>query len=242
MNGTKINEKRMNVFGGLTGLFVPVLFMVFLSAGCSATSPPPVAEAVPSDASGGSEGMYMKMPSEEGSIFSGRTGMLFSDQRAKRIGDTIIVDIVENASSKLDANTDLTRESNMEVNVPYSSNMLNFLPDPVNVLSSKTKNDFKGKGSSDRKGQITASIGASVVNVLPNGNVVIDGKREMTVNNETQYITVSGVVRPEDIGSDNHVKSTFLADAKIAYSGSGVISDKQRPGWFARIFDKIWPF
>lgn len=184
----------------------------------------------------------MKMPSEEGSIFSGGSGLLFSDQRAKRIGDTIIVDIVENTSSKMDANTDLTRESTMEVKVPYSSKMMDFLPDPANALIAESKNDFKGKGSSDRKGQISASIGASVVNVLPNGNVVIEGKREMTVNNETQYITVSGVVRPEDIGSDNHVKSTYLADARIVYSGTGVIADKQRPGWFARIFDKIWPF
>ncbi len=230
-----------NRFYGLIGFICLAVVSAMSASGC-ATTPAPVAEAVPSDASGAPGGMYMKMPSEEGSIFSGGSGLLFSDQRAKRIGDTIIVDIVENTSSKMDANTDLTRESTMEVKVPYSSKMMDFLPDPANALIAESKNDFKGKGSSDRKGQISASIGASVVNVLPNGNVVIEGKREMTVNNETQYITVSGVVRPEDIGSDNHVKSTYLADARIVYSGTGVIADKQRPGWFARIFDKIWPF
>jgi flagellar L-ring protein precursor FlgH len=78
--------------------------------------------------------------------------------------------------------------------------------------------------------------------VLPNGNVTIYGKREMKVNNELQRITVSGIIRPEDIGADNRVKSTYLADARIEYSGEGVIADKQSPGWGIRILDKVWPF
>jgi len=232
----------------LINICAAVVFAVCLGAGCSATTPGPVVEAVPGSAAATPGGMYMKIPAEEGSIFGGGSSLLFSDQRAKRVGDTIIVDIVENASSKVDANTDISRESTVEGKIPFSGGLLDAVAasnskfSPANIIGASTKNDFKGKGSSDRKGQITASIGASVVNVLPNGNVVLDGKREMTVNNETQYITVSGIVRPEDIGSDNHVKSTYLADAKIAYSGSGVLADKQRPGWLARIFDKIWPF
>lgn len=228
--------------------FLILIIMALAFGGCSTAVPGPAVESVQGMPSAAPGGMYMKVPAEEGSIFTGGTGLLFSDQRAKRIGDTIIVDIVENTSSKMDANTDLSRQSTLESKIPYSAGFLDALKDsnsrfdPANLLISSTKNDFKGKGSSDRTGQITASIGASVVNVLPNGNVVIQGTREMTVNNETQYINVSGVVRPEDIGSDNHVKSTYLADAKIAYSGSGVIADKQRPGWLARIFDKIWPF
>lgn len=229
-------------------LTVSAVFAAWIWSGCSATTPAPVVEAVPGTAPATPGGMYMKVPAEEGSIFTGGNALLFSDQRAKRVGDTIIVDIVENTSSKMDANTDVTRESTLEAKIPYSAGFLDALKDsnsrfdPANLMISSTKNDFKGKGSSDRKGQITASIGSSVVNVLPNGNVVIQGTREMTVNNETQYINVSGVVRPEDIGSDNHVKSTYLADSKIVYSGSGVLADKQRPGWLARIFDKIWPF
>lgn len=223
-------------------------FAAWLSSGCSATTPAPVVEAVPGAAPETPGGMYMKVPASEGSIFTGGNALLFSDQRAKRVGDTIIVDIVENTSSKMDANTDISRESTTEAKIPYSAGFLDALKDsnsrfdPANIIISSTKNDFKGKGTSDRKGQITASIGSSVVNVLPNGNVVIQGTREMTVNNETQYINVSGVVRPEDIGSDNHVKSTYLADSKIVYSGTGVLADKQRPGWLARLFDKFWPF
>lgn len=232
----------------LVNLTFCTVFAVFFVSGCSATTPRPVVEAVPGAPSSAPGGMYMKLPAEEGSIFAGGSSLLFSDQRAKRIGDTIIVDIAENTSSKVDANTDVSRESTVEGKIPFSAGLLDSLAasnqyfNPANILGASTKNDFKGKGSSDRKGQITASIGASVVNVLPNGNVVLEGNREMTVNNETQYINVSGIVRPEDIGSDNHVKSTYLADAKISYSGSGVLADKQRPGWLARIFDKIWPF
>jgi flagellar L-ring protein precursor FlgH len=77
---------------------------------------------------------------------------------------------------------------------------------------------------------------------MPNGNLVIDGRREVIVNNETQLLYVTGIVRPEDIGPGNTVLSSYIADAKITYTGSGVVSDKQRVGWFVRLIDKIWPF
>ncbi len=119
-------------------------------------------------------------------------------------------------------------------NSPYFS--------PSSLIASSMKNNYEGKGSSDRSGSITATIGARVTEVLPNGNIVIFGSREMKVNNEVQTIHVSGMIRPEDIGSDNRVKSTYLADANISYSGKGVLADKQRPGWGARVLDYAWPF
>ena len=81
-----------------------------------------------------------------------------------------------------------------------------------------------------------------VTKVLPNGNLVIIGKREIRVNQETQYITLSGIVRPDDIGPTNEVSSTYMADAKIVYSGTGPLADKQRPGWLGRAIDHVWPF
>ena len=74
------------------------------------------------------------------------------------------------------------------------------------------------------------------------GNLVIQGYREIRVNNETQFLIVSGIVRPQDISPDNSVKSTFIANARIEYSGTGVISEKQQPGWLARGLDILWPF
>jgi flagellar L-ring protein precursor FlgH len=89
---------------------------------------------------------------------------------------------------------------------------------------------------------MTASITARVMDVTPEGNLYIRGTREVKVNNETQYITLTGMIRPEDISPDNTILSSYIADAKIAYAGSGSVSDKQRPGWLMRAVDFIWPF
>jgi flagellar L-ring protein precursor FlgH len=115
-------------------------------------------------------------------------------------------------------------------------------PGTDDLLSASLTTAFDGKGSSDRDGHVKAYITAVVQKVLFNGNLYISGKREIRVNNETQYITLSGVVRPKDITSSNEVSSTYVADARITYSGVGPVADKQRPGWLGRILDHVWPF
>jgi flagellar L-ring protein precursor FlgH len=89
---------------------------------------------------------------------------------------------------------------------------------------------------------VTATISAKVVEVFPNGNLAVEGKREIYVNNEKKEILLQGIVRPRDIASDNSVLSTQVADAKIMLTGIGVVGEKQRPGWLTRIFDGVWPF
>jgi len=177
------------------------------------------------------------------------------DVRAQRTGDTITVDIVENTSSNMDANTKASRGSSIDAGVSQLGGYMKVLEEANKRLNrdaegelngtlfkAKMENTFDGKGSSDRSGQVTASIGAVVTEVLPNGNLVIFGKRGMRVNNETQFITVTGIVRPVDIDRDNRIKSTHIADARIEYVGQGVLADKQRPGWGTRLVDHIWPF
>ena len=110
------------------------------------------------------------------------------------------------------------------------------------LIGSDYSSTFKGEGSIDRSGQVTASIAARVTDVFPNGNMNIYGKREMKVNEETQYIIVSGIIRSEDIDSANRIQSTFLADSRIEYSGKGSLADKQKSGWASRIIDNLWPF
>lgn len=181
--------------------------------------------------------------------------MLYTDAKARQVGDTVTIDIVEVSSSKMDANTSTGRTSNIDAGVDSAFGYLRALEESNprlgkdsagaktgTLLKAGTTNSFSGKGSSDRSGSITASIGARVVEVLPNGNLVLFGRREMKVNNEVQYIVASGIVRPEDIGSDNRVKSTYIADARIEYIGRGVIAAKQKPGWGTRVIDKVWPF
>jgi flagellar L-ring protein precursor FlgH len=102
--------------------------------------------------------------------------------------------------------------------------------------------DFKGDGTTSRSGDLTAFITCRVTEVLPNGNLRIVGTREILVNHENQVIVLSGVIRPRDINDQNIIASRFIADAKIAYSGSGVIDDRQRPGWMANFLETVWPF
>lgn len=184
----------------------------------------------------------------EGSLWTDSSRGLFEDNRARRVGDTVIVDIVENSSSKLDANTETTRDVTMSAGIPSFFGAPEKLVrkhtdlNPSNLISATVGNSFKGEATSDRKGQVTATIAARVTEVFPNGNIRLYGKREMKVNYETQYIIVTGIIRKEDIDSTNHVKSTYLADARIEYSGKGVLAEKQKVGWLTRIFDHVWPF
>lgn len=191
---------------------------------------------------------YASPAPAEGSLWTDTGALLFVDKRARRVGDTVTVDIVENTSSNMDVNTETKRKSGISAGIPHMFGIMEELGrkssyfDPENMLEADLENRFKGEASSDRSGNITASIGARVIEVLPNGNLVIYGRREMRVNNEVQYIAISGVVRPVDIGPNNRVKSTYLADSSIEYTGQGVLADKQRPGWGTRVVDRLWPF
>ncbi len=195
---------------------------------------------------------YAFVPPREGSLWTPESAPFFEDTKARNPGDTVVVDIVENASSSMDVNTESSRDSKMNMGLP---NFFGFMR-PFEALSNPTSkgmladnlvgtsyaNEFKGEAKSDRKGQVTASISARITEVLPNGNLSLYGKRAMKVNTEVQYIVVSGIVRPGDISADNRVQSTYLADSKIEYYGSGTLADKQHPGWGTRIFDNLWPF
>lgn len=222
-----------------------IVSVLCVLAGC-ATKPSQPVQVAPPDApvSGRAMNYFNAMPASEGSLWTESGDMLFMDRRARRVGDTVIVDIVENTSSQMDANTKTSRETTLTADVAGLTgykNIYKTLSDDI-LFDSTLTSEFDGKGSSDRSGSITASIGARVTEVLPNGNIVVYGRRDMKVNNENQTITVFGIVRPEDVGSDNHVQSTYLADSRIEYIGKGALADRQRPGWGMRIVDKLWPF
>ena len=160
----------------------------------------------------------------EGSLWVNKNGSMFEDSKAAHLGDTVIVDIIENTSSQLDVNTEGSRKTAMDIGVPK----INFLGKTTDfgALAGATKligtdfsNSFTGEATSDRSGQITASIAARITEVLPNGTLSLFGRRAMKVNNEVQYITVAGIVRPQDISASNRVKSTYLADSRIEYYG-----------------------
>jgi flagellar L-ring protein precursor FlgH len=182
-----------------------------------------------------------------GSVWQGQLTALFSDQRARNVGDILTVTITETSTASENATTTTSRQSQTVGQITGLLGLENHqngpLKDMPNLINSYTPyNNFQGAGATTRGGSLNASITARVMEVLPSGNLAIEGKREIYVNNEKKEILLQGIVRPRDIAFDNSVLSTQVADAKIIYTGIGVVAEKQRPGWGQRLFDYIWPF
>lgn len=189
-----------------------------------------------------------------GSIFSeAGPSLLFEDSRARRVGDIILVKIVENTKAKHKADTTADRESTVDIGVGAAFGRGSVSPflyggplkgkvgeDPI--VSASTATGHSATGETKRENYVTTTVGARVVDVLPNGVLQIQGAREIQVNDETEYLVVSGLVRTSDVLSDNSVLSSQLAESNIAYYGKGVLADKQKPGWLSRLLDFIWPF
>jgi flagellar L-ring protein precursor FlgH len=169
----------------------------------------------------------------------------YGDKKALRVGDIITVRIVESAQASNTADTDLSRSSSIKAGLSTffgKKKFLNLFKVDEDLLASSAESMHQGSGSTMRAGQLTAVMTAVVREVLPNGNLVVQGTREVLVNHEQQFITLTGIVRPIDVDRDNVVLSTQLADASITIGGLGVVADKQRSGWGIWLFDFLWPF
>jgi flagellar L-ring protein FlgH len=183
-----------------------------------------------------------------GSIWKGAamSNTFFHDQRAGFVGDIITIKIVEVSTASEKASTDTGRTSDIQAGITNLMGLeTNNIPSSINLskmIGGGTKNSFSGSGETTRTGSLSATITARIVDVLPNGNLAVEGKRELYVNNEKKEILVQGIVRQKDIAYDNSILSTQIADAKIIYTGIGVVGEKQVPGWLARIVDIVWPF
>jgi flagellar L-ring protein precursor FlgH len=178
-------------------------------------------------------------PRYEGSLFSGENGrnMFFVDRKARAVNDVVTVRIADVTSATGQANTNTSRASSVAGSL---DNVFGFKPG--SIAEAQLKAGFDGKATTTRKNALSATVTAVVREVFPNGNLFVEGSKEVIINNERQYITVTGVVRPEDIAPDNSISSDLLADARLVYSGRGVLSDKQRPGILGRVVDFVWPF
>ena len=159
---------------------------------------------------------------------------LFGDVRARFPGDLLTVVVAEKSAGKKDATTAAKADSSISASVEeffgIPAAAVKFLPkgfNPESIVKAKTARESKSDGETERNGSLSASITVSVVGVDPSGNLHVQGDKVITVNREEQYIVLTGIVRPEDITTDNSVASTRLADARIDYYGRGVVADKQ---------------
>jgi len=187
-------------------------------------------------------------PRYEGSLFPGETGrnMFFVDRKARAVNDVVTVRIADVTSATGQANTNTSRTSaaagSLDGLFGLERTLKNNGITPGSALAAQLKTGFDGKGTTTRKNALSATVTAVVREVFPNGNLFIEGTKEVLINNERQYITLSGVVRPEDIAPDNSLSSDLIADARLVYSGRGVLSEKQSPGLLGRLIDFVWPF
>lgn len=190
-----------------------------------------------------------------GSLFAAsQEETLFADSRARRVGDIVVVKLVENTKAQSKAETTADKESgnNYQVAAMFNKSKTGFIPfvglGPqadigVNpILQTASNSDLTATGKTKRENYVTTSMAARVLRVLPGGLLQIEGAREIRVNDETEYMVVRGMVRSRDVDSDNSIYSNQIADASIEYYGKGVLADKQKPGWFTRLMDNIWPF
>ncbi|RPH51317.1 MAG: flagellar basal body L-ring protein FlgH [Desulfobacteraceae bacterium] len=237
---------------------VSLFIMMGLLTGCAADFQN-IKQAARDQENSAAHGMtpiaYQSTHRAEGSLWSETEGVtFFADSRARQVGDIVIVRIVEDPEAELNANTSTSRTSGVDAsklevlgfmkNLAAKNKWLGLPADPAteDLMLASLGTKFNGKGSSDRDGHVQAYVSAIVVKVFPNGNLLVNGRREIRVNNETEYITISGIIRVEDISPSNEISSAYVADARIAYSGTGPVGDKQKPGWLMGAIDYVWPF
>lgn len=183
-----------------------------------------------------------------GSLWLGTSRGLFVDFRAAQVGDMVQVRIDENPRATGDATTETSRESSYSLGADglfgLTAAITQAFPglDPTEMLGLMSSSSFSGGGAVGRSSRIDASIAVRVRDVLPNGDLFVEGTKILMINDEELHIYLSGVIRPQDIAEDDSISSTRIADAEIEITGRGDLTDAQRRGWLAEILDEITPF
>jgi flagellar L-ring protein precursor FlgH len=196
--------------------------------------------------------VQMPMPKPEvasynpNSLWRNGSRAFFKDQRARQVGDllTVTVNITDKANIENDTSRSRTNKEDSGITdfigaktITQANKIL-----PGRILTADSTSSSEGKGSVDRKEALQTNVAAVVTQVLPNGNLVVEGKQEIRVNYEIRELIVAGIVRPEDIQSDNTIDSTKIAQARIAYGGRGQIMDVQQPRYGQQVMDVLLPF
>jgi len=197
----------------------------------------------------------LSSPVDNGAIFhAGYETSWFEDLRARRVGDMITVKLVEKMKADKQANTNVKKDNSNEITNPTilgsqpQFNAPGFIPLVSNTdnnlaFSTKSSSAFTGDGKSAQSNLLEGDITVTVIDVLPNGYLMVRGEKRIGINQGNEYIRLSGIVRPADVDSTNSVLSTRLADPTIVYVGDGALADANTMGWLARFFiSALFPF
>jgi flagellar L-ring protein precursor FlgH len=179
---------------------------------------------------------------EDGSLFNkAMANSLYSDVKARRVGDIITVRLSENTNASKSAGTSTSKESTIDVNpiIGLGGNVINIGKESIQ-LGVDSSNDFSGDAQANQSNSLTGNISVTVVEVLPNQNLIIRGEKWLTLNNGDEYIRLTGVIRAADISPTNQIQSTKIANARIQYSAKGSFAQSQQKGWLTKFFSSTW--
>ncbi|MBL8530149.1 MAG: flagellar basal body L-ring protein FlgH [Hyphomonadaceae bacterium] len=183
------------------------------------------------------------------SLWRAGSRSFFNDQRAGRIGDILTVNIEIDDRAQISNSSNRSREASTSAGVSnffgletIAGQVFNNAFDPQNMVQADSTSEHRGTGAINRQEKIELRVAAVIVDRLPNGNLVIAGRQEVRINAELRELTVSGIIRPEDINADNTIDHDQIAEARISYGGRGQVSAVQRPNWGQRLGDAITPW
>jgi flagellar L-ring protein precursor FlgH len=241
--------------------FVPALSVLLstLLPGCAALDrfvnigqQPPLSVIENPTTQPGYKPVHMPMPTPQpasyspNSLWRNGSRAFFKDQRAHQVGDILTVKVKFADKATLENETSRSRKSSEDSGVEnfFGKKKLPIMNTalPTRIFTADSEGSSEGKGSVDRKEELQTNVAAVVTQVLPNGNLVVEGRQEVRINFEIRELIVAGIVRPEDIESDNTIDSTKIAQARIAYGGRGQITDVQQPRYGQQVLDVLLPF
>ncbi|RUO30439.1 flagellar basal body L-ring protein FlgH [Aliidiomarina soli] len=179
-----------------------------------------------------------------GSLFRGQNvNGLYSDIKARNLGDIITVRLQEQTTASKSASTGTSRNTNVDLPTPtLFGRDVTVSGNPISA-GINGGSEFSGDSSADQSNQLQGEITVAVIRVLPNGNLIVRGEKWLTLNNGEEYVRLTGIIRPQDVRSNNTIESNRVANARIEYSGTGSLASAQREGWLTRFFNgPIWPF
>lgn len=211
-----------------------------LLSGCAAIQATPPS-AVHQPMSVRPEAMATALPANGAIYQTVQARPLFEDRRARRIGDTITINLVERNTAQKSANANATRNGNMTASIGPITRL------PLSGLSglaaeADSESDFAGKGAAAANNAFNGTITVTVIDVYPNGNLLVSGEKMVAINQGNEFIRFSGIVNPVSVTGANTVQSTQVADARIEYRANGYIDETQQMGWLQRFFVNVLPF
>ena len=219
---------------------IVVVSLITIVAGCTNTLPKPdpaFSSVLPA--------YSQPLPVNDGAIYrAGYEMALFADQRARRIGDIITIELIEKTNASKKASTKTKKDHSMDIATPsIYGGPVTYIGKEILAATADAQRDFSGEGDSTQSNSLTGRISVTVINVLPNGNLMVRGEKLLTLNQGSERIQLSGIIRAADVAPDNTVRSTQVADAQISYAGEGALADANTSGWMARFFQSgWWPF